>query len=311
MLTWLPSAAEITDHHQHLFSPDAAAHAGIEPQGVTAKDLIAHLDSAGIARAVVLSVAYSFANPHKQLFEDEHARVKRENDWTSAQVSQYPDRLLGFCSVNPLKDHALAEIDRCAQDPNLSAGLKLHFGNSDVALENPEHLMQLRRVFRAANRNRMALAVHARSTISRNRPYGERQARLLIEQLLPEAPDVPVQIAHLAGSGGYDDRAMDEALAVYIEHIEAEDPRLKNVYFDISGVAGLGEWTPDKAVRVVDRMRLLGLTRLLYGSDGAVPGNFPTETYQRWRQLPLTEDEFRLIENNPAPYLRYRRESAQ
>jgi hypothetical protein len=54
----------------------------------------------------------------------------------------------------------------------LRTGLKLHFGNSDVLLENTKHLEQLQRVFRLADRNGMALVVHARSTIDRNRPYG-------------------------------------------------------------------------------------------------------------------------------------------
>jgi hypothetical protein len=56
-------------------------------------------------------------------------------------------------------------------------------------------------------------------------------------------------------------------------------------------------------MQVAKRMRQLGLNRLLYGSDSPVPGNLPTDTYRRWRQLPVTEEEFRLIENNPAPYL--------
>ena len=303
ILLSLPGTAEIIDHHQHLFSPAAAIHASIGIEKIAANDLIAHLDAAGISRAVVLSTGYTFANPNKKSFEDEYTRVKAENDWTSAQVAQYPDRLLGFCSVNPLKTYALEEIARCARDPNMRTGLKLHFGNSDVVLENAEHLVQLRRVFHLANRNGMALVVHARSTISRNRPYGAQQARLFIERLLPEAPDIPIQIAHLAGSGGYDDPAIDDALAVYIDHIENNDSRMKNVFFDVSGVSGLGEWNTDKAVQVAKRMRQLGLNRLLYGSDSPVPGNLPTDTYRRWRQLPLTEEEFRLIENNPAPYL--------
>ena len=271
------AVAELTDHHQHLFSPAAAAHAALDPKGITAKDLIALLDKAGISRAVILSVAYTFSNPNKKKrqFEDEYDRVKAENDWTSGQVAQYPDRLTGFCSVNPLKAYALQEIARCARDPNLSTGLKLHFGNSDVVLENPEHMARVRRVFRAANGNGMALAIHARSTINLKRPYGAAQARLMIEQLLPEAPDVPVQIAHLAGSGGYDGPGMDEAIAVYIDHIGKKDPRLKNVFFDVSGVVGLGDWNADKASRVVQRMRQLGLSRLLYGSNCTVPGKPP------------------------------------
>ena len=300
-------AAELTDHHQHLFSPAAAAHAALDPNGITAKDLIGLLDKAGIGRAVILSVAYTFSNPNKKQFPDEYERVKAENDWTSRQVAQYPGRLLGFCSVNPLKAYALEEIAHCAKDPNLSTGLKLHFGNSDVVLENPEHMARVRRVFRAANGNGMALVIHARSTINLNRPYGAAQARLMIEQLLPDAPDVPVQIAHLAGSGGYDDPGIDEALAIYIDHIGKKDLRLKNVFFDVSGVVGLGDWNADKASRVVQRMRQLGLSRLLYGSDAAVPENLPDGRLQKWRELPLTKEEFRVIESNSAPYLSRKR----
>jgi hypothetical protein len=30
-----------------------------------------------------------------------------ENHWTSAQVAKYPHRLIGFCSVNPLRPYAV------------------------------------------------------------------------------------------------------------------------------------------------------------------------------------------------------------
>ncbi|MBS1830494.1 MAG: amidohydrolase family protein [Acidobacteria bacterium] len=304
ILLWsAPSPAQIADHHQHLFSPEAALHAGLTGNGLAAKQLLPLLDAAGIGRAAVLSVAYTFANPNKKPGVDEYERVKAENDWTSAQVAMFPRRLVGFCSVNPLKDYAVDEITRCAKDAHLRSGLKLHFGNSDVVLEDPVQLAQVQRVFRAADKNKMAIVVHARSTISRQRPYGAHQARLFIEKLLPEARHVPVQVAHLAGSGAYDDPAIDEALAVYIEHLQKNDKRLKHVYFDISGVAGLGDWNAGKAERVATRMRQLGLKRVLYGSDGAAPGNYPADMYRRWRQLPLTEEEFRIVEGNVAPYL--------
>ena len=72
--------------------------------------------------------------------------MRAENDWTSQQVSRFSDRLRGFCAVNPLKEYALDELARCAKDPQLHFGLKLHFGNSDVDLDNPIHVEQLRRV---------------------------------------------------------------------------------------------------------------------------------------------------------------------
>src|SRR5438309_12007456 len=110
LLAQLHSAAgqghPLIDYHQHLVSPAAAVRSptlGV----ITAADLVAALDSAGIRRALVLSVAYQFANPNRPALENEYAAVKAENDWTSLQVARFPDRLKGFCSVNPLREYAL------------------------------------------------------------------------------------------------------------------------------------------------------------------------------------------------------------
>jgi hypothetical protein len=111
------------DHHQHHYSPATAALApGVAP--VSAEDLVKLLDQAGIRRAVVLSVAYQFGNPNRPSVDDEYAKVRAENDWTSQEVACYPDRLRGFCGVNPLKDYAFEELARCAKDAQLHFGLK-------------------------------------------------------------------------------------------------------------------------------------------------------------------------------------------
>jgi hypothetical protein len=34
------------------------------------------------------------------------------HDWTSQQVARFSECLRGFCSVNPLKDHAMKELAR-------------------------------------------------------------------------------------------------------------------------------------------------------------------------------------------------------
>jgi hypothetical protein len=54
--------------------------------------VVAQLDAAGITRAVVPSVAYSFSNPNKQTVPDEYAHVMREDNWTSAQVAMVIER---------------------------------------------------------------------------------------------------------------------------------------------------------------------------------------------------------------------------
>jgi uncharacterized protein len=294
--------APLVDYHQHLFSPAIANSAsGLEP--LTAADLISLLDAAGIRKALVLSVAYQFSNPNKPKVENEYEHVKAENDWNRQQVAQYPDRLRAFCAVNPLKQYALAEIARCAKDPYLHFGLKLHFGNSDVDLNDPNSVKQVCRIFRAANKNRMAIVVHLRSSITRKRPYGAKQARIFLTRVLPCAPNVPVQIAHLAGAGSYDEPAVDEALAVFAEASAKHDKRMAHVYFDVSGVMGYGQWQK-KMTLLVKRLRQLGVERILFGSDGARGENLaPREAWRAFRELPLTEAEFHTIESNVLQFM--------
>jgi predicted TIM-barrel fold metal-dependent hydrolase len=296
----------VGDHHQHLFSPSLAAllsTGAVGPRGISAHDLIALLDSAGIRRALVLSVAYMYGSPARKL-DDEYARVRAENDWTATQAAEYPDRLRAFCSFNPLKDYALEELSRCSKDPRLRYGIKLHFGNSDVQLDNPAHLEQLRRVFRASNEHRMAIVVHLRASVSRKRPYGAAQARIFLDQLLPLVPDVPVQVAHLAGTGpGYDDPAADSAMAVLAEAVQKRDPRTRRLWFDVATIAPL-DISPAKAALAAKRIRQVGVDRVLYGSDAAAAGNLaPREGWAAFRRLPLTDAEFETIAKNEAPYL--------
>jgi predicted TIM-barrel fold metal-dependent hydrolase len=301
LLTFLSAAGQaqpLVDYHQHLFHPDDT---GLAPETgtVTASDLIAYLDAAGIRRALVLSVAYQFANPTRPPVENEYARVRAENDWTSDQVARYPGRLRGFCGFNPLRDYALEEMARCATGTNLRTGIKLHFGNSDVDMDNPEHVKRLRQVFAEANRRGMAIVVHMHSSVTRQRPWGAREARVFLTEVLPAAPRVPVQIAHLAGAGGYDP-ATDEALGVFADAGARHDRRMQHVYFDIS----VSVDSKEKRELIAKRVRQLGLDRVLFGSDGAIPGNSPRECWTRFRELPFTDTEFRKIESNIAPYMK-------
>jgi predicted TIM-barrel fold metal-dependent hydrolase len=296
----------VVDHHQHLFSPAIATLLAMGtggPPAITADEVVALLDAAGMRRALLLSGAYLYGSPARTV-DDEHARVRAENDWTGTQAAQYPDRLRAFGSFNPLKLYALDELARCASDPNLRHGIKLHFGNSDVQLDHPAHVEQLRRVFRAASAHRMAIVVHLRASISRKRPYGVAQARVFLEQLLPLVPDVPVQVAHLAGTGpGYDDPPADCAMAALAAAVEQGDARTSQLWFDVATIADR-TIAPAHAALVARRIRQVGVERILYGSDAAAGDNLrPREGWAAFRRLPLTEDEFARIARNVAPYL--------
>ena len=299
-----PTAPRV-DSHQHLFSPKVSAMItqGEDTVGVNARRLVQLLDSAGIERAVVLSVAYTWASANRPQRDDEYARVKEENDWTAAQVAQYPKRLTAFCSVNPLKSWAIAEIERCSKNRYLRNGLKLHVGNSDVDLEVPAHVKQLRDIFATANRKRMPIVVHMRTSNSKRRAYGEAQARTFLNEVLPAASNIPVQIAHLAGSGGYDLK-IDSALAVFVDAIKRNDPRVKNVWYDVTTIVRPDATAEDRAL-YARRIRELGVKRVLYGSDGAFGGNLPPhKAWPLFRTIPLSEQEFHQIATNKPPHIR-------
>ena len=310
----LAQTAPFADHHQHLFSPSIAEAGKITP--ITAKDVVALLDESGIKRGVLLSVAYMYGRPGREP-KNEYEKVKEENDWVAAQAELYPKRLVAFCGFNPLKDYALAELARCANNPASRRGIKMHFGNSDVRLENPEHIEKLKAIFRAANANRMAIVVHARASISLDRPYGTEQARAFLEHLLPLATDITVQIAHTAGSGpGYDDPKAHAFLEALIDAIQRGTPglkkgdgvversrRTKNLWFDITSSAYSSN-SPELSALLVKHIRQIGVKRILYGTDAALQSNFPRIAWAEVGKLPLTKKEIETIAKNRAPYLR-------
>src|SRR5688572_33123631 len=296
--------APAADHHQHVFSPpytEKFLPAG--SKSITAQDVIAVLDKAGIRRAVFLANGYSFGRPGSEP-PNEYEAVKADNDWAAAQAAQFPKRLMAFCGFNPLKEYALDELARCAKDPNLRHGIKLHFGSSDVQTEIPEHFEKLKKVFQAANKQRMAIIVHMRASISKKRPYGPEQARAFLE-LLSFAPDVPVQIAHLASSGpGYMDPAAHSVIEVLGDAVANKDSRTRRLWFDVASNAH-----PSNSRRVSELMvkliRQIGVKRILYGSDAATGNNLaPRESWEAFRALKLSNKEFKTIAGNVAPYFR-------
>ncbi|SFD25263.1 hypothetical protein [Massilia yuzhufengensis] len=181
----------------------------------------------------------------------------------------------------------------------------MHFGNSDVQLENPAHIARLKEVFRAANRHRMAIAIHMRASISLERPYGEAQARAFLDHLMLEATDIVVQVAHLAGAGpGYEDPPANEVMRTFADAAARKEPSTRNLYFDVASIA-TPDITPEHAREMVERIRKVGVDKIFYGSRAATPTNLkPREAWAAFRALPLTEAEINRIADNVAPYLR-------
>jgi hypothetical protein len=75
---------------------------------VGAADIVAMMDEQGVDKSVI------FGFPWQNI---ETCRIN--NDYIIQAVGRYPERLIGFCCVDPLHPEAAAEVERCLQ-----AGLK-------------------------------------------------------------------------------------------------------------------------------------------------------------------------------------------
>jgi len=293
------SPLPVGSYHQHLISP-ATGELWEIPERLDAKELIAQLDDAGIRRAVVLSVAYIYGDDRRQV-ADEQAKVRAENDWTAAQVGRWPQRLVGFCGLSPLRSYALEELERCARLPNMH-GLKLHLGNSGVSLRNPRHVEALGAVFEAADALKLPIVVHLRARSGQ--PYGAEDAAIFLNKVVARAPNTVVQIAHLAGAGpGYPDYA-DEAMGVFVDAIKSRDPAARNLFFDVTSVA-TSDTTRENGALIARRIREVGAHRVLFGADLSIGGNPPpAQAWEIFRtKVPLTPAELRTIAANVPPYM--------
>lgn len=309
------------DHHVHIRS-EASSEAlatlqqtlsgrEMEPPPPTGADeVVALLDSAGIEHASLLSLAYFFGIPDME-FENEYRKVRAENDYVIAEAERYPNRLMAFCSVQPLADYAVREMERCAETGSVT-GLKLHLANSNVDLRDPAQRDSLRIVFEEADRLDLPVVVHL---FTRNPEYGRRDVRLFVDSVLARVPDLPVQIAHV-GAAGVFDATTDTVVSAFRDRMDAR-PELfdGDVVFDVAAAAldparflARGDTARADSVRsrneeLARHLRTLGTGRVVFGTDWIGGARRPPDYLELFRTLPLEEDELRTLLESPAPYV--------
>lgn len=210
-------------------------------------------------------------------------------------------RLIGFCSANPLRPVALQELERCLRLPGM-IGIKLHLGNSGISLRDPAHLARMQQVFALGQRLRAPILVHMRARGGIN--YGAEDARIFLDKVVPMAPGIEIVVAHFGGAGpGYPPQA-DEVMAVFAAAAERNDPRMGNLYFDVTTIV-TEDSTPADAALVAQRIRQVGPRRVLYGSDLTPPGGRIRRGWEIFRsKVPLTEAELRQIAGNRTRFVR-------
>jgi predicted TIM-barrel fold metal-dependent hydrolase len=309
----LPPAA--ADHHLHIQSPNVTAELkrryALDPKHFaifnpalmetrTGADALAILDAAGIREGALLSMAYLFTSPRATVApEDALALTRAENAWNVQAARTSNRRLRAFVSVNPFSSFAVEELSHWAGQQDV-CGLKLHLGNSDFDWRSDVEAGQLARVFGIAHSFDMPVIIHARA----GGAFELKETHRLIDEVIAQAGDTVVQVAHGGGGGGLDEATLD-ALKVYSEAIERGAPGTRNMMFDLAAVLVRDRADPlsiSLLARFADLVRRIGLQRFLMASDW--PSVFAPQEHNEWleSQIPLTADEWRVILANRAAY---------
>jgi predicted TIM-barrel fold metal-dependent hydrolase len=202
----------------------------------TAEDLVRAMDQAGVELSVVMGMGWK-----------DPGLVVECNNYIIQSAANYPDRIVGFCSVNPaLGDDAATEIERCSR-----AGLRgigeLHadtqgFDITDRSLMRP--LMD------AARDLEMPVVVHASEPVGHLYPGKGLTTPDKVYRFIENFPENIIICAHWGGG-----------LPFYALMPEVPEV-MKNVYFDSAASPFL--YRPEVFAAVAG---LAGADKVLFGTD--------------------------------------------
>lgn len=268
------------DAHTHLISQvllDGLTGGGVPAAG--ADDLIAQLDSAHIDRAIVLGLGY-WTLP-------DDSNMAAENDYTASEVAKYPDRLIGFCGVNPRYESALDEIDRCLRHPNM-LGIKLQGGDydwTDLGL-----VSAISAVLKKAGEKNAPVLLHVSG------PPLDAKAMENVYETLGANQDTRIVIAHAGGMVDWETEAYLIPQVLVPPLINPE-----NLFMDLSATLKFYQDAPlSKRELMVWRFRKWGVDKLFFGSDylNVAPQQTPSEALQTISRYPFTQAELDTILSN-------------
>lgn len=248
----------IVDCHTHVwespahlsgrFIADARAVAGEGYRNI-AVDLDKHWEAMQpVDRAIVLG------------FRARHVGVLVPNEYVAAYVRRHPEKLIGFCSVDPTDPDAVMQLRYAVKDLGLR-GLKMGPIYQNVHPSDP----RFRTVLREAGQLEIPVLLHQGTTFCSDVTL-EVANPILLEPLALEFPRLRMVIAHLGHPW------INETLVMIRKH--------RNLYSDISALH-YRPWQFYNAL--VTAMEYGVLDKLLFGSD--YPFSTPAATLEDLRNV--------------------------
>jgi predicted TIM-barrel fold metal-dependent hydrolase len=241
----------IIDFHTHIFPPwlkerrdeyvksdpcFSLLYGQPKARIVTAEELIASMDEAGIDLSVVLNAGWV-----------SHELCVKTNDYILDSVSRYPKRLAGFCAIQPRAgDAAIGEIERCA-----GAGARgIGELRSDVQGFSLADKTTMGPVVDAALKHDLILLTHSSEPVGHEYFGKGRIAPDILYSFVRAFPELRTVCAHWGGGLPF--------YALMPEVARA----LTNVFFDTAATIFL--YKPEIFEQV---SRIIGSDRILFGTD--------------------------------------------
>ena len=244
----------ITDFHTHIFPPSATVererwlrcdmtfrelYSNPKARLASAEELIVAMDEDGVGRSVSMGMGWT-----------DPGVAREANDYIIESASKYPDRIVGFCSVNPAwGDAAAQEVERCAKLGARGIG-ELHpdtqgFDIGDAVTMGP--------VLEVAQEYGLVITTHSSEPVGHSYAGKGSTNPQVLMRFIENArayPNVKIVCAHWGGG-----------LPFYALMPEVRDA-LANVWFDTAASPLL--YTPDVFPTVAS---LVGPEKILPGSD--------------------------------------------
>ncbi|PKB61875.1 MAG: hypothetical protein BZY79_01555 [SAR202 cluster bacterium Casp-Chloro-G4] len=264
-------------------------------EGTSADDIIEKLDAANVDKAIVASLAY-----HALVGDDRE--VARENAFVSEEVSNYPDRLIGFCGINPHFLSAPAEITACLKLDGMD-GVVLHLPDSKLDMNNVADANKLEALFSVIQNSDVPLMIHVGGPRF-GLPLDSAGFERLVDQM---AKFDDMRVLHTQCAGLMDERRIEVWLSL-LQNENASGLVGSNHFVSIDECFAAHEADPllNKEL-FVSRLRRWGIDRVLLASGYVGTGNgspTPAEALQTLSSYPFTQEEIdTIVENDGSAWL--------
>lgn len=300
------------DHHVHLLGPGLIAD--WKSLGVTFSrpdEVYLQPDSLfeprgeepPLASALLVPMAHFYGNEEFRTelgltLEQEHAKVRAENDHVAAQAARFQGRTRSLVSVDLLRPYAQEELERCHAAYPL-AGVKIHLASAGFRYEDSEHVAALARTARWAHERGLFLLLHLDP---QRRGLVTADVTRLLDEVFGPLTSMRVVIAHAGGSGGFGPwpRSVLETLAAWLESERAAGRARAQFFVDLSTVPlileseGLPPSTDEEVAALAPIVRRLGVEHVLFASDYPVFDPRDQAVFLRER-CDFTEEELATI----------------